>query len=120
MRGAKPTALLIFVALILMPASSYAQKVTLPPVNLGGTSFLDGVAGPGLLLQERIQYYHATKFMNSKGDQLPGNNSVNSWLAMNQAAYITKLKILGGYYGFEALLPVVKVDVDTDLGTPWK
>ncbi len=117
MSRAKPAVLLIFVALILMPAFLYAQKVALPPVNLGGTSFLDGVAGPGLMSQERIQYYHATKFMNSKGDQLPGNNSVDSWLAMNQAAYITKFKILGGYYGCEALLPVVKLDVDTDLGT---
>jgi len=117
MRGAEPAVIFTFFALILMPAFLYAQKVTLPPVNLGGTSFLDGVAGPGLMFQDRIQYYHANKFMNSKGDQLPGNNSVDSWLAMNQMAYITKWKILGGYYGFEALLPVVKLDVDTDLGT---
>jgi hypothetical protein len=116
MKAAKP-AVLTLVALILMPALLFGQQVTLPPVNLGGTSFLDGVAGPGLMLQERIQYYHANKFMDSKGDKLPGDNSVTSWLFMSQAAYITKLKILGAYYGFEALLPTVNLDIDTDLGT---
>ncbi len=108
---------LALVVLILKPVTLSAQKVSLPPVNLGGTSFLDGVAGPGLMLQERIQYYHARKFMDSKGDQLPGDNSVNSWLFMSQAAYMTKFKILGAYYGFEALLPTVNLDIDTDLGT---
>jgi len=114
-KATKP--LILTLALVLMPAFLHAQKVSLPPVNLGGTSFLDGVAGPGLMLQERIQYYHANKFMDSNGNQLPGNNSVNSWLFMSQAAYMTKLKILGGYYGFEALLPTVNLDVDTALGT---
>lgn len=76
------------VVLLLMPTLSHAQRVLLPPLNLGGTSFLDGVAGPGLLLQERIQYS-------------------NVWLFMSQASYLTETKVFGGYYGFEALLPVV-------------
>lgn len=116
MKATKPIVLTL-VVLILMPVVLHAQTVTLPPVNLGETSFVDGVAGPGLMMQEHIQYYHAGKFMDSKGNQLPGENSVNSWLFMSQAAYITKLKILGAYYGFEALLPTVNLDIDTDVGT---
>jgi len=88
----------------------------LAPVNLGGTSFLDGVAGPGLLLEETVEYYHANRFTDSKGGKIPGDNSLESWLALTHVAYLTKFKILGGYYGVEALLPVVRVDLDTDLG----
>jgi hypothetical protein len=88
----------------------------LPPVNLGGTSFLDGVAGPSLLLEETVEYYHANRFKDSKGGKIPGDNSLESWLALTHVAYLTKFKILGGYYGVEALLPVVRVDLDTDLG----
>ena len=83
-------------ALLLIPTFVYAQQVTLPPVDLAASSFRDGIGGPGLMLQERIQ-----------------NSDVHyskSWLFMNQASYITRRKILGGDYGFEALLPVLKLN----------
>lgn len=83
-------------ALLLVPTFVYAQQVTLPPVDPAASSFRNGIGEPGLMLQERIQ-----------------NSDVQyseSWLFMNQASYITRRKILGGYYGFEALLPVLKLN----------
>jgi hypothetical protein len=101
---------------ILVPFATYGQEVALPSVNLGGTSFLDGVAGPGLLLEETIEYYHANRFTDSRGGKIPGDNSVEGWLSLTHVAYLTKWKILGGYYGVEALLPIVRADLNTDLG----
>jgi len=51
-------ALFTFLGSIFVTFATYGQEVTLPPLNLGGTSFLDGVASPGLLLEETIEYYH--------------------------------------------------------------
>ena len=104
------------IAFTFIPCLVFGQEVVLPPVNLGETNFLDGIAGPGLLLEQTIEYYHANRFTDSKGNKIPGANSLESWLSLTHLAYLTKFKILGGYYGFEALLPVVWVDLDTDLG----
>ena len=109
-------ALSTFFVSIFVPFATHGQEVTLPPVNLGGTNFLDGVAGPGLLLEETIEYYHGNRFTDSQGRKIPGDNSLESWLALTHVAYLTKFKILGGFYGVEVLLPVVRVDLDTDLG----
>jgi hypothetical protein len=108
--------LLTFFISIFVPFATYPQEVALPSVNLGGTNFLDGVAGPGLLLEETVEYYHGKRFKDFKGEKIPGNNSVESWVSLTHVAYLTKWKILGGYYGIEALLPIVRVDLDTDLG----
>ena len=107
---------IILIFLVLIPGGVQGQQVALPPVNLGGTNFLDGVAGPGLLLEETIEYYHANRFTGYRGEKSPGDNSSDSWLSLTHLAYLTKFKILGGHYGVEALLPVIKLDVDTAFG----
>ena len=108
--------LVTLVAFIFIPCATSGQEVALPPVNLGESNFLDGIAGPGLLFEQTIEYYRANRFTDSKGNKIPGNNSLESWLSLTHLAYVTKLKILGGYYGVEALLPATLVDLDTDLG----
>jgi hypothetical protein len=116
MTSSKMNALIIFIAFTLIPCLAPGQEVALPSVNLGDSNFMDGVAGPGLLLEETIAYYHANRFTDFKGEKIPGDNSIKSWVSLTHLAYLTKWKILGGYYGFEALLPAVRVDLDTDLG----
>jgi hypothetical protein len=108
--------LVTLIAFTFIPCLVLGQEVALPPVNLGQSNFMDGIAGPGLLFEETIEYYRANRFTDSKGNKIPGNNSLESWLSLTHLAYVTKLKILGGYYGFEALLPAVWIDLDTDLG----
>jgi len=107
---------IIFLFLVLIPGDVHGQQVALPPVNLGMTNFLDGVAGPGLLFEETIEYYHANRFTDYSGEKIPGENSFDSWLSLTHLAYLTKFKMLGGHYGFEALLPIINLDVDTDFG----
>jgi hypothetical protein len=51
------------------PAS--LPPVGLPPVNLGDTSFQDGIANPGWLLEETINYYEASQFKDAQGRRSP-------------------------------------------------
>jgi hypothetical protein len=41
--------------MLFSPHVSSGQHVSLPPVNLGDTNFLDGVGGPGLLLEKTFE-----------------------------------------------------------------
>ncbi len=101
----------LILSLLIVSVSSLAQ-VNLPPVNLGATSFQDGRAGPGTLVQETFSVYSAEQFTDNQGDNLAVDSHLYSYAATTMIAHFTEYKILGGYYGFEALLPVVKLDVD--------
>ncbi len=101
---------------VLVAPLAIAQHVSLPPVNLGGTSFLDGLGGPGLLLQNSNQYYTSDRLTGSDGDALSGSNSVQNTAAVTHIALLSNIKLFGAYYGGEVFLPVVTVDVDTDFG----
>jgi len=111
------TALRIGVVIYLLMVSAQVQsQVSLPPVNLGGTSFVDGVAGPGWFFQETISGYNSTNFNDSQGETIPGSNEVNISVALTQFSLVTQKKLFGGYYGAEVLLPIVSADVDTEFG----
>jgi hypothetical protein len=107
------TAVLIY--LVTLSAAVQSQ-VNLPPVNLGGSSFMDGVAGPGWLFQETVILYDATDFTDSEGSNIPGDNEVDSIVALTQFSLVTEKQLFGGFYGAEVLLPIVDVDVDTGFG----
>lgn len=77
---------------------------------------MDGVAGPGWLFQETASRYHATDFTDSGGGTIPGDNKIDSHLALTQFALVTEKQLGGGFYGAEILLPLVSVDVDTGFG----
>lgn len=47
-----------------------AAQVSLPQVNLGATSFLDGVGGPGVLIQETPSYYVADVVSEREGQRV--------------------------------------------------
>ncbi len=101
--------------------TAVSSQVVMPPVNMGGTSFMDGVAGPGTLIEPVIiDRYHASKFIDSKGDVIPGINSVDSWAYIFHAAHITTRQIFGGFYGAEFLVPYASVDLNTAFGPKGK
>ena len=85
--------------------------VGLPPVNLGDTSFQDGIANPGWLLEETVNYYTASQFKDAQGGTIPGSNELTTISAVTHLAYISKLRLLGGYFGAEVLLPLVDADL---------
>ena len=100
-----------FISILLVATVAQAGPVQLPPVNLGDTSFEDGIAFPGTLLEETIGYYRADSINDDNGDDLPGKNRTDIVSAATHLAYIFDYKIFGGYYGVELVLPLVDVDV---------
>lgn len=98
-------------ALLAGPAAAYDQQGGL---NLGATSFLDGIppAGPGLYFTEYIQFYTADKFPDI-GAPIASNTSVDLWASLNQLIYQSDQKLLlGGKWGLDVIVPVVSIDVD--------
>jgi hypothetical protein len=90
-----------------------AGPVSLPPVNLGETSFEDGVANPGWFFEEIVEYYHAGQFNDSAGGRMPGQNELTTVTSLTHLAYFANYKVLGGYIGAEVLVPLVDVNLDT-------
>jgi len=109
--------IVIVAAVGLTPPLLWGQQVSLPPVDLGATSFMDGVGGPGVFLQEILGPYHASKFTGAAGQTLPGSNTLTAMGTITELAYTSsKFRLLGGYYCTELLIPLAHVDVRTDLG----
>ena len=102
--------LTLFLCAGYAPAADY---VHLPPVNLGVTNFQDGIAFPGLIVAEFIGYYHAGQFNDHQGDKIPGSNEITTLSATTQIAYLSKVRLLGGFVGAEIILPLVDIDMNT-------
>lgn len=94
------------ISLLIGSASSYAA---LPQVNLGNTSFFDGVAGPGTLIEEGMSGYSSSRFIERGGDNI-AVGELKSYSSTTLVAHITDQKIFGAFYGYEILIPKVKVD----------
>lgn len=104
---------------LLALAASFpiGAQVVLPPVNLGGTSFTDGVAGPGLLFQPIVlEIYHATRFADATGVARPGPNTIDTRSNLFHVAYFSTHRLLGAFYGAEVLLPVASVNMSAAFG----
>jgi len=87
---------------------AFAQ-VQLPAVNLGQTSFEDGFAAPGWLLEETPTYYDANTLKDSKGNTIPGSNHLRIFSTTTHIAYLSEMRVMGGRLAFEALQPWVDV-----------
>jgi hypothetical protein len=109
-------AILVWIGLIFGAGQVLAADIPLPPVNLGDTSFEDGIAFPGWLVEETIGYYHAGQLNDHRGEKIPGSNKLTSVSATTHIAYISKLRLLDGFYGAEMLFPLADVDLDTGFG----
>jgi hypothetical protein len=82
-------------------ASQGQSHVAEPAVNLGDSSFLDGIGGPGFLTEEMIDIEHDSRITNSSGQTVPGSGSVNSISGLSHIAWLSHQRILGGWYGLE-------------------
>jgi hypothetical protein len=110
---------LISVAILMFSISASGQ-VSLPPVNLGNTSFQDGIAFPGWLLEELPIFHHATKWKDSNGADIAGTNSANSLTSLTHIAFISQHRIFGGFYAAELFLPIANVHLNTIFGPTYR
>ena len=99
-----------------MPASAY----DLPSVNLGFTSFMDGAppSGPGLYLQEYVQYWKADDFKDAPLPPSAGEE-LEAWINLNQITYQSNTEVmLGAKWGLDIIVPLVNLDMSYDTYMP--
>jgi len=106
-------AIIVGIGLLICAGFTAAADIPLPPVNLGDTSFQDGIAFPGWLIEETLGYNHASRINDHSGNALAGSNKFTSVSAATHVAYISNFRLLGGFYGAEILLPLADVDLNT-------
>jgi len=95
--------------------TTLAAAQPLPAVNLGFTSFLDGgaPAGPGLYLQQYVQYFGSDRFQDGDGRKVPLLGDLGVWVSLSQLIYQSDYPILlGGKWGVDLIIPAVSIDVD--------
>jgi len=97
--------------LLLCPFGRAQQQAPLPAVNLGDTTFLDGIAFPGWLAEVIGQGEHDNKTLSSTGQTVPGITDVNSGASLLHIAWIAPHpRLLGAWYGTEVVLTGAYVD----------
>ncbi|MCY1275727.1 putative MetA-pathway of phenol degradation [compost metagenome] len=107
-----PTQTLAVACTALAASVAHADAVGLPPMNLGNTSFLDGIAGPGFLFELASSYYRATSIRDNAGHAVPGNPRIETAAIVPHVAYISPdITLLGGNVGAEVLLPLVYANI---------
>jgi hypothetical protein len=97
-RPANGLVMLFFASLVLMlpaPTPVWAQQPSLPVVNLGDTSFLDGIACPGWVTELIGQGVHDNKTANNTGQMLPESTDVGSGAALTLIAWLSHPRYLG-------------------------
>jgi hypothetical protein len=107
-------------ALIVSASASYGYD--LPAVNLGFTSFLDGIppAGPGLYFAQYVQYYTADAFMGGTGSKLPlPNPDLEAWISLTQLIYQWDTPVCGAQPGLDIILPYADIDAEYGADGPF-
>jgi hypothetical protein len=103
------------VLLMAGATAAYDQPLGL---NLGATSFLDGIppAGPGFYFQEYILYLTAEKFTNQPMPwpaRFSESANADAWISLNQFLYQHNKNLLPGTkWGINVIVPVVCLDTE--------
>jgi hypothetical protein len=88
------------ICFLLLNTAAVAQvHVPEPSVNLGDTSFLDGVGGPGLLVEEIGDAYHS------------GAPTVNSIGGLTHIAWLSDRRLLRARFGVEVVSAAAHVNI---------
>ena len=89
-----------FVVPIVNSACSQ-EHIAQPAVNVGDTSFLDGFARPGGVIEEIADGAHDGAIVGGHGQRVAGSGSVNSVSGLTHVAWLSHKKVWGAWYGAE-------------------
>jgi len=106
----KPLPHLLFLILFSSTSLVAQTHVPEPAVNLGDTSFLDGIAGPGIVIEEIGDGAHEGTVVDGSGNPISGTGAVNSISELTHIAWLTHKTILGGWYGTEVVAAAAHVN----------
>lgn len=81
-----------------------------PTVNLGDTSFLDGIAGPGYMVEEIVEGDHSAGASGGKRSLPHTDPASNAISGLTHVAWIGHHTLLGGWYGLEVVQAVAHVN----------
>lgn len=104
------------IAAAAMTAGPTCAAVALPPLNLGDSTFQDGIAGPGWLLQQTLSAYRADTSRDAEGHRIDASPDVASIALLMQASYLSERRVLGAWWGAEAIVPLVHARVKPAAG----
>ncbi len=102
-----------FSVLALLPTwgAGHAQMHPAEPmVNLGDTSFLDALGAPGFLFEQIGDAYHSGITIDGTGHAVGNAPAVNSISSLTHGVALTKYRLLGAWYGTEAILTAAHVN----------
>ncbi|MGF6295295.1 hypothetical protein QFZ98_007156 [Paraburkholderia youngii] len=92
----------------------------LPAVNLGATSFLDGLppAGSGWYAQQYFEYYTAGRINDNAGNRVPlPKQAIDIFAGITQLTYQSPLTFATAHPGLNLMLPwIASAHVDDGLG----
>jgi len=106
----KPLQCVLFLILISSSSLIAQTHVAEPAVNLGDTSFLDGIAGLGVVIEEIGDGAHEGTVEDGSGNPISGAGAVNSVSQLTHIAWLTHKTILGGWYGTEVVAAAAHVN----------
>ena len=81
-----------------------------PTVNLGDTSFLDALGAPGVLVEQIGDASHSGATMGGSGQAVAGAPGVNSISGLTHGVDLTNRKLLGAWWGVEAIVAAAHVN----------
>ncbi len=104
--------LIILTGLGIAASQNAPAQVSLPPVNLGNTNFVDGRALPGTMFQQTFIAADADRFRDAQGARAEAPQQLTAFSAATQIAWLSQHQIFGANWGAEFILPLVRVDLD--------
>ena len=72
------------------------------------------IAGPGLLVEEIGDGSHDGKVANGTGGSVPGAPSINAVSGLTHIAWLSKDRLLGGWYGVEVIAVAAHVNAGSN------
>lgn len=99
---------------LIPPAKAMTPTVTEPQtIDLGATSFFDGIGGNGLTYIGYLRFSNGNSIKDASGNTIPAfqNPSIQTTTFISQFVYqFANPKILGAHPGLDLLIPVVNTN----------